>query len=148
MCKEKIFYILILCFIAYISNAQGCVAIRSNGATCTMTGAHDDHISSNQNHWTLGVNTRYFKSYKHFVGKVEQHEREEAGSEVINYNFSTDLILSSQFNSHWSIWFLHLSLAMSVLLCMNIMAKQETTSFDAGLVPGISTFCLFLHGLS
>ncbi len=64
-----------------------------------MTGAHDDNSSGNQNHWTLGVNTRYFKSYKHFVGKVEQHEREEAGTEVINYNFSTELSLSRQLNS-------------------------------------------------
>jgi hypothetical protein len=73
---KKIFSILVLSIIAHISNAQGCVAIRSNGATCTMTGAHDDNSSGKKNAWALGVNTRYFRSYKHFVGKEEQHERQ------------------------------------------------------------------------
>ncbi len=81
---KKISFILTLIAIAHISHAQGCVAIRSNAATCTMTGAHNDE-SLDKKAWTLSVNTRYFKSYKHFVGKEEQHERVENGTEVINH---------------------------------------------------------------
>jgi len=95
---KKIFFFSLVIFISYQSFSQGCVAIRSNGATCTMTGAHNDGNGKDAK-WTVGINSRYFKSYKHFVGKVEQHEREEAGTEVINHTFATDLSFTRRLNS-------------------------------------------------
>ncbi len=102
---KQIFLLLTLTTLVQISQGQGCVAIRSNGATCTMTGAHTDGAAHKENKWALGINSRYFKSYKHFVGKVEQHERVENGTEVINHNFTTEVGLTRQLNTRWSVGF-------------------------------------------
>ena len=76
---RKIFIILGLALAMHFhSNAQGCVAIRSNGSTCTMMDAHDG-TAHEAGKWSLALNSRYFKSYKHFVGKEEQKERADAG---------------------------------------------------------------------
>ena len=53
--------------------------------------------------WTISINSRYFKSYKHFVGTAEQKERVERGTEVINHNFSSELSMVRQFNQRWSL---------------------------------------------
>jgi hypothetical protein len=136
---KKILFILTLIIIAHISNAQGCVAIRSNGATCAMTGAHTDSVN-NESAWTFGINTRYFKSYKHFVGKEEQHERVEGGTEVINHNFSTELSFTRRLNSRWSIGF-YAPLISNVRSSMyehygntskSSNARRETKSFGIG----------------
>lgn len=65
------------------ASAQGCVAIRSNGNTCSAgkAGESKDLI--------FNFNTCYFKSYKHFVGTEEQHERVDEGTEVINHYEAT-----------------------------------------------------------
>lgn len=98
---KKMLALLMLSAITYNVYAQGCVAIRSNGAACTMTGSHD--AQNQPSKWTFGLNTRYFRSYKHFVGTEEQHERIENKTEVINYNVSTELNLFHQLNSRWSV---------------------------------------------
>ncbi|MDQ6610177.1 MAG: transporter, partial [Bacteroidota bacterium] len=100
---KQLFFILLLTAFYQISTAQGCVAIRNNGATCAMTGAHRD--KSKEPEWTLGINSRYFKSYKHFVGTEEQKQRVDAGTEVINKSFSTEVSLSHHINSRWSVGF-------------------------------------------
>lgn len=92
--------IILLSLFAQRSQAQGCVAIRSNGATCTMTGAQHEAKPSA---WTIGINSRYFKSYKHFVGTVEQKERTDAGTEVINHTFATELSFARRINDRWSV---------------------------------------------
>jgi hypothetical protein len=79
------------------TNAQGCVAIRSNGSSCASPKAGEAQG------WMLNFNTRYFKSYKHFVGKEEQKERVENGTEVINHSFSWDFTLSKTLNKYWSL---------------------------------------------
>ena len=78
------------------TTAQGCVAIRSNGNTCSSLKAGDTKGLS------FNFNTRYFKSYKHFVGTEEQHERTEAGTEVINHSLSWDFTLTKTVNKYWS----------------------------------------------
>jgi hypothetical protein len=98
--KQLLAFLLLTAF-ALQSRAQGCVAIRSNGATCTMTGSHDGHSQIQK--WSLGINARYFKSYKHFVGTAEQQERVNNGTEVINHNVSTELNLFHQINARWSV---------------------------------------------
>ncbi|HEV7330616.1 MAG TPA: hypothetical protein VGN63_06200 [Flavisolibacter sp.] len=105
--KPLLFILLLNFFIQQTASAQGCVAIRSNGATCTMMGYHpdSDHPAVQNNGWNLSINSRYFKSYKHFVGKEEQHERVEAGTEVINHFTSTEFGLTKQLNNRWSLAF-------------------------------------------
>ncbi|HJV20047.1 MAG TPA: hypothetical protein VJ552_09245 [Sediminibacterium sp.] len=38
----------------------------------------------------FSVNTRYFKSFRHFVGTEEQTQRIALGTEVIKHTFSMD----------------------------------------------------------
>ena len=84
------------CFNAKLS-AQGCVAIRSTG------GAVDMHHNSDSAAWLLNVNNRYYRSYKHFVGTVEQKQRQTLGNEVINHGYTMDLALTRVIDSRWSL---------------------------------------------
>lgn len=116
------------------SHAQGCVAIRSTGNTCSMGNPAD------AKGWQFNFNTRYFKSYKHFVGTVEQKERIERGTQVINHSFNWDLTLIKNLNSRWS-------LAFNIPVISNVRssmyehygnnstkagARNETKSFGIG----------------
>lgn len=78
------------------ASAQGCVAIRSNGNTCSAGKAGESKAL------IFNFNTRYFKSYKHFVGTEEQHERVEGGTEVINHSLNWDFTLTKVVNKFWS----------------------------------------------
>lgn len=130
----KQLFILILSIAIYqYSNAQGCVAIRSNGSTCTMMG-HDETSPSKSGAWTLAWNNRYFKSFRHFVGTEEQKHRLEEGTEVINYVFSTELGLTRQFNNRWSFAFFAplINNARSSLYEHNPKQRYFTHSFGVG----------------
>jgi len=72
-----------------------------------MMGYHPDgdHQVQQASGWTLAINTRYFKSYKHFVGTEEQKERVEKGTEVINHSTATEFGLTRQLNNRWSLAF-------------------------------------------
>jgi hypothetical protein len=89
--------LLILIFSAN-ADAQGCVAIRSTGGICTMEHSNSESHSK----WTLNVNNRYFKSFRHFVGTKEQKQRVANGSEVINHSYTLDLTLTRNLNKWWS----------------------------------------------
>lgn len=98
--KKSIILIAIISInFAQHSHAQGCVAIRGLGAYSCGNGEDIKDFSG----WTLTANSRYFKSYKHFVGMVEQKERVELGTEVINHTFGLDLFFQKHFNNRISI---------------------------------------------
>jgi len=93
-------FLIVLLFLSFFSVekaiSQGCVAIRSNGNSCRNTATNNDQG------WQLNFNSRYFKSYKHFVGTAEQKERVQNGTEVINHSFSWDVTLTKTVNKYWS----------------------------------------------
>lgn len=93
---KKVFFFAFLLFISHQLLAQGCVAIRTNGGYCSMQ--HKDTTK-----WSLSINSRYFKSYKHFVGTEEQKQRVEQGSEVINHVSSTDFSITKKLKNDWSL---------------------------------------------
>ena len=65
-----------------------------------MCTKHDaSHVTKG---WQLNTSYRYFKSFRHFVGKEEQHERMEQNTEVINWQHTLNLNIQRQFNSRWS----------------------------------------------
>ena len=96
---KKIFSILINAFITIlISNnvyAQGCVAIKGTSGICSRP--------TDAKGWELNLNNRYFRSYKHYVGTVEQKQRVEAGSNVINHSYELDVTAIRTLNSRWSL---------------------------------------------
>lgn len=80
--------------------AQGCVAIRSTGGICTMN-EHPDSTNSNA-YWIFNSNNRYYKSFRHFVGKQEQTQRLVLKNNVINKVYQQDMTLTRVFNRRWS----------------------------------------------
>lgn len=84
-------------------NAQGCVAIRSVGGLCTMD--HGDQSDTSAKKWLLNVNNRYFNSYKHFVGEVEQKQRVDGGTQVINHAYTMDIAFTRILTNRWSLSF-------------------------------------------
>jgi hypothetical protein len=100
---SKIFFTICLLTFIIQSNvfSQGCVAIRSTGGLCSMD-EHPDSLAP-QGSWLFNSNSRYFKSYKHFVGKAEQYQRIDQGTNVINHSYTQDLTLTRNFNNRWSL---------------------------------------------
>jgi hypothetical protein len=96
---KKILALSLFTFIVYHAvNGQGCVAIRSTGAVCTK---HD--ASMDAKGWQVSTSYRYFKSFRHFVGKEEQHERMDENTEVINWQHTLNVNVQRQFNNRWSL---------------------------------------------
>src|SRR6185503_1090718 len=87
--------IISLVIVQVKTNAQGCVAIKGTAGICSRP--------SDAKGWELNLNQRYFKSYKHFVGTVEQKQRIEEGSNVINYAYELDITATRTINSRWSL---------------------------------------------
>ncbi len=94
---KNVHIILILSFAAaqLKTNAQGCVAIKGTAGICTRP--------SDQKGWELNLNNRYFRSYKHFVGTVQQKQRVDEGSNVINHSYELDVTAIRTVNSRWSL---------------------------------------------
>ena len=130
---------IISIFFEQQSNAQGCVAIRGLGPYSCGNG-EDVKDSSG---WTLTANTRYFKSYKHFVGMLEQKERVELGTEVINHTFGLDLFFQKHLNNRISFGF-NLPLISNARSSLyehggntgGASARKTTHSFGIGDVRG------------
>lgn len=99
--KKILLFTLLIILVQQFAKAQGCVAIRSMGNVCIMEHPMDSvHHASK---WLFNANTRYFKSFRHFVGTVEQKERLERQTEVINHSTSLDFSISHQLKNNWSV---------------------------------------------
>ncbi len=106
--------------------AQGCVAVRgAGGPSCGMM-THGNHYDTTG--LTLSINTRYFNSFRHFVGTVEQKHRMEQGTQVINHTYSMDLGLTKILNKKWS---------MSVYV--PIIANTRSSLYEHGGTARYST---------
>jgi hypothetical protein len=81
--------------IPFLASGQGCVAVR-NMAPGSVG------FNNPANTWQVGVNYRFFHSYKHFVGTEEQTHREEEGTNVINNDHSLILAGNYTLNTRWS----------------------------------------------
>ncbi len=82
-------------------SAQGCVAIRSTGGICEMN-EHADSANT-KGYWIFNSNGRYYKSFRHFVGKQEQFQRIAMHNNVINKVVTDDNSFTRIFNNRWSL---------------------------------------------
>lgn len=121
--KQTLTIFFLICILYQQADAQGCVAVRSNGNTCSIGNP------ASAKGWNLNVNNRYFKSYKHFVGAIEQKERVENGTEVINHSFSTDFTLTRQLNSLWSF-------SLNVPVISNVRSSMYEHYGNSSKAPG------------
>lgn len=88
----------------------------------------------NASKWSLNVNNRFFKSYKHFRGLHEEKARVENNTEVINHTNTTDFTLNMNLNKRWSL-FLDLPIisnARSSLYEHDRKNRHSTRSFGIG----------------
>ena len=94
---KRIYLLLVITLVVtqLKTNAQGCVAIKGTAGMCSRP--------ADAKGWELNVNNRYFKSYKHFVGTIEQKERVEKGTQVINHSYELDITAIRTINLRWSI---------------------------------------------
>src|SRR5687768_18619316 len=96
--RSLIITILIATIAHFNSIAQGCVAIRSTGSSCSI-----DKPEETASKWQLYTNYRYFKSFRHYKGKEEQKERLEQQTDVRNYSHSMDISIVRKLNNRWSL---------------------------------------------
>jgi len=105
--------------------AQGCVALRGSGTSCMMP--HPEEAPADK--WIFNMNTRYFRSYKHFKGREEQKERVEHGTEVINHQTAIDLTLTRILDERWS-----------VMTDVPLLANARSSLYEHGLVNGVNNY--------
>lgn len=86
------------------TRAQGCVAAGFCPISPISPVAAGDLTNAivSAGRWQGSVAYRWFKSDRHFVGDIEQPERQANGSEVINDVHSFDVSATYGFNSRWS----------------------------------------------
>ncbi|MFC5411657.1 hypothetical protein ACFPMF_20210 [Larkinella bovis] len=71
--------------------AQGCVAVRHMSCALPGTASSADFFKQRTGRWQVNMGYRYFRSFRHFKGDVEQKERLEQNTEVINLSHALDL---------------------------------------------------------
>ncbi len=83
---------------ASVTYAQGCVAIRG-GSACG--GSFGRTLNLGQGEFNLQGGFRHFKSFRHFRGAEEEHNRLDDGTEVINQSSFLDLGLTYGITDRW-----------------------------------------------
>jgi len=132
--------IILLLFIVGIyeqASAQGCVAIKGTAGVCSRPGEAAG--------WELGLNNRYFKSYKHFVGTIEQKQREEEGTNVINHSEELDVTATRYLNLRWSlaVTLPIMDFSRSSLYEHDGATRHSTHSFGIGDARFAAYWCAF-----
>ena len=127
--KKVLSILLSVFFTILISHkviAQGCVAIKGTAGICSRP--------TDTKGWEINLTNRYFKSYKHYVGSVEQKQRVEEGSNVINHAYELDVTAIRTLNSRWSlaITIPFLSYSRSSLYEHDGKTRHNTHSFGIG----------------
>jgi hypothetical protein len=96
---NSLFYCLgILLIFSIPSRSQGCVAIR-HFSSCSGISAETGLLSKGE--MMLGVNYRYFKSFRHFRGTEEEPDRVSNGTEVINHSHAWDFAATYGISDRW-----------------------------------------------
>ena len=116
-------------------NAQGCIAIRTTGGSlCTMNDTENEDNQVVHNKWQLNIGYRYFHSFRHFVGKVEQKERVKEHTEVINDVSTLDFSVSTNLTIRLSltVGFPVLANARSQRARFGDRERYQTHSFGMG----------------
>ncbi|KAA2215991.1 transporter [Maribacter flavus] len=91
-------YFIILLFLLYpifSINGQGCVAIR-HFSSCVGSNLENNLLSTGD--IQIGVNYRYFKSFRHFRGTEEEPDRLANNTEVINHSHAWDFFATYGIN--------------------------------------------------
>ena len=124
--------------------AQGCVAIRSTGGICAMN-EHPDSTTAEggkNGYWLFNNNDRYYKSFRHFIGKQEQFQRIKLHNNVINKVFTTDETFTRVFDNRWSLS-LDVPFADNSRSQLAGTSRFSTHSFGIGDISATGLYWLF-----
>ncbi|MFN3381812.1 MAG: hypothetical protein ACK41O_20310 [Runella zeae] len=72
---KRIIYSLIGLLLANEGFSQGCVAVRHMSCTATNALTSSEYFKQKNGQWQVSMGYRYFRSFRHFRGDVEEHER-------------------------------------------------------------------------
>jgi len=88
----KVMLSILVITLSYITlNAQGCVAIR-HFSSCVGNSLENNLLHKGD--LQIGMNYRYFKSFRHFRGTEEEADRITNNTEVINHSHAWDYFLT------------------------------------------------------
>lgn len=120
----------LLCLLYLPLRGQGCVAIR-HFSSCL--GADPENALLTQGELMLGMNYRYFKSFRHFRGTEEEPDRVANGTEVINHSHAWDFTLTYGLSDRWFAT-LVLPLVLNTRSSLYEHGREERyTTFSRGL---------------
>jgi hypothetical protein len=122
MKKHLILVVSLIVFVSAKTLAQGCIAIRSTGGASMLAHPEQDDEKS----WSFSAAGRYFKSFRHFSGSVENKTRQTDGSAVVNHQASLDLAITRTISNRWSF-----------MVDVPILANTRTDEYEHGLVNGV-----------
>jgi hypothetical protein len=95
--------------ISHAGFSQGCIAVRP--MACATGNPNSPASMMHGGQFQVSASYRFLHSYKHFVGRVEQHERVEKGTEVINdshaFDFGLNYAVNSRLNFAFNIPFIN-----------------------------------------
>ncbi len=106
--------------------SQGCVAIR-HFSTCSPT--YGQTNPSVRGDFQVGMNYRYFKSFRHFRGTEEEPDRVTNNTEVVNHSHSFDYFISYGISDRWQV-------ALNVPFVLN----SRSSLYEHGRSERYSTF--------
>jgi hypothetical protein len=81
MVKQSLFLAALLFGSALPARGQGCIVARSNGQT---GGPESEGGYLDVGEWNLGMGYRHQFSFRHFVGDIEQTQRIQQGTQIMN----------------------------------------------------------------
>jgi hypothetical protein len=93
----KVFVYTLLCTFLSVASTlgQGCVAVRH--MSCAAPGlSSSDLFKQKHGKWQVTTGYRYFRSFRHFRGDIQEHERLENHTEVVNVSHAFDVGISFQ----------------------------------------------------
>ena len=98
----KSLVLLIACILCLPSKheAQGCAGVKNVSEVGQNQHLQSD-LGSTGSPWIVGINNRYFKSYRNFRGKVDLETPPR--NQAINTNFTTEISINHLMNSGWSL---------------------------------------------
>src|ERR1041385_8061544 len=83
------------------SLGQGCIASPNNPCSHVVPGEFTNTMSL-ANRWLGSVDYRWYESFRHFQGDVEQPQREAMGNNVINDVHAFNVAATYGFNDRWN----------------------------------------------
>ncbi len=130
--KKLLLFITCILLIPSKHEAQGCAGIK-NISELSQTQFLQSDLGSTTSSLNVGINNRYFKSFRNFRGKTDLETPRR--NQAINKNFTTEIVINFLMNKGWS-------MALAVPISANV---REASGEHSG--PDTERFKTRAYGL-